>query len=72
MDKHEQLEIKYRNKIKVCQEFVEQLQTELQKWEKEEPDWDCLAVLHSQEHDLANLVFNMGGLTKEEQEKYRI
>lgn len=63
---------KYKKQIKLCQEFIARVQLKLKQWENEKPDWGRLIVLKSQEHDLANLVFNMEGLTKEEQRKYGI
>lgn len=63
---------KYKEQIKLCQGFINRVQLGLQQWENEEPDWGRLTVLRSQEHSLANLIFDLGGLTKEEQKRYRI
>ncbi len=62
----------YQKQIELCQEFVKRVQIGLERWENEEPNWGRLAMLKSQEYNLANLIFDLSGLTEEEQQKYRI
>ncbi len=62
----------YKEQIQLCKEFVKRVQIGLERWENEEPDWGRLTMLKSQEYNLANLIFDLGSLTTEEQQKYRI
>lgn len=72
MAKSVQLQEQYKDQVKLCQGLINKIHVELQKWENELPSWPRLEVLNSQEVDLAHILFNLGSLTNEEKEKYRI